>query len=227
MKPHVAALAATAVALAAPAAASGATLRVENQKPCFGTGDTVKFAGAGYTPGSRVDFTRDRKPVPADPPIRAGSDGTVNAQLKILVTGQRQERRTYAATDHTNPAITASVPVTASPLDVTMRPRRGRPNLPRRIAAVGFTSGRTLWAHISFRGNVRTFKVGALKGPCRRLSATKRLFGARPPSGRHIIQFDARRRYRRKPPAQRITFNFRIFRTSGASAATASAPVRR
>jgi len=226
MKPYLAAIVATAVALAAPAGASGATLRLENQKPCFGTGDTVRFFGEGYTPGGVVDFTRDGERVPADPPITAGSDGTVNARLSVVVNGRNQERRTYAATERRNPAITASVPVTASPLDVTMRPRRGRPNLPRRITAVGFTSGRTLWAHILFRGNVRTFRVGTLTGPCRRLRATKRLFGARPPSGRHIIQFDTSRRYRRRVP-QRITFRFRIFRKSGASATAASAPVRR
>jgi hypothetical protein len=219
MKPTLLAAAALAVfALAAPAAASAATLSVSNSQPCFGNGDTVNFAGSGYTPGGIVDFTRDGAPVPANPPIRAASDGSVSARLQVSKrTGQK--RRTYAATDRTNAANTASVQIRVSELDVTMTPPRGRPSLPRRIEAVGFTDGsRTLWAHILFRGNVRTLKVGPLTGPCRGLTRTKRLFGRSPGFGRHVIHFDTHRRFRRTV-AQRISFSFRIFRTSGASAA--------
>jgi hypothetical protein len=226
MKLAVAAIAAATVAFAAPASASAATLVVDNEKPCFGTGDTVRFSGTGYTAGGIVAFTRDGVGVPADPPITAGADGTMNARLRVVADRPGQQLRTYAATDQTNPANTASVPVNVSELNVAMRPRRGRPNRPRRISAVGFTGGRTLWAHIVFRGNVRTLKVGALKGPCRSLTARKRLFSARPRFGRHVIHFDTSRRYRRRVP-QRISFSFRIFRVFRGSAATASAPVRR
>jgi hypothetical protein len=139
------------------------------------------------------------------------------------------ERRSYAATDRSNPALTAAAPVTVSELDVNMNPLDGAPRRPRTIVAVGFTGGRTLWAHIVFKGRVRNLRLGALRGDCRNLTARKRLFGANPPFGRHLIHFDTSRRFRRgnQEPDQRISFSFRIFSTSNAGAATAFAGARR
>jgi hypothetical protein len=224
MKPTLAAGAAIAVlSLAAPTASSAATLSVINPRPCFGSGDTVNLAGRGYTPGAVVDFTRDGEPIPADPPILAGADGSVGADIEISKRSG-QKRRTYAATDRANRVNTASVRVRVSELAVRIRPQRGRPNLPRRIEAVGFTRGSTtLWAHIRFRGTERTLKVGALRGPCRSLTRTKRLFGANPRFGRHLIHFDTRRRYRGKV-AQRVSFSFRIFRSFAASSSATRRP---
>jgi hypothetical protein len=230
MKPPLAALVIAAVALTAPAAASAqVTLRTTPTKPCFGSGDRVNFHGSGFTPGGIVDFTRDGEAVPADPQITALPDGTVNAGLTVF-NARGVEQRSYAATDRTNPALTAAAPVTVSELDVDMRPRSGEPTQPRRISAVGFTGGTTLWAHIVFKGNVRNLKIGALKGACRNLTKMKRLFGADPPFGRHLIHFDASRRFRRNVPNtfQRVSFSFRIFGTTNAGgAARVSAAVRR
>jgi hypothetical protein len=226
MKLSLVVWATASVALAAPSAASAqATLSASPQKPCFGSGDRVTFHGAGFTPGGIVDFTRDSEPVTANPPITALSDGTVNAGLTVF-NRNGVERRTYAATDRTNPTITASAPVTVSELDVNMRPRSGAPSQPREISAVGFTGGSTLWAHIVFKGQVRNLKIGALKGACRKLTETKRLFGANPPFGRHLIHFDTSRRFKRRDPGQRVSFSFRIFRMSGAGAGRVSAAVR-
>jgi hypothetical protein len=229
MKLSLAAVVAAAVTLAAPAsAAAQATLRITPAKPCFGTGDAVNFRGTGFTPGGVVDFTRDGEMVNADPPITALSDGTVNAGLRVF-NQSGVERRSYAATDRSNPALTAAAPVTVSELDVNMNPLDGAPRRPRTIVAVGFTGGRTLWAHIVFKGRVRNLRLGALRGDCRNLTARKRLFGANPPFGRHLIHFDTSRRFRRgnQEPDQRISFSFRIFSTSNAGAATAFAGARR
>ena len=227
MKPSVAVLVTAVVALVAPAAASAqATLKTSPKKPCFGSGDRVSFHGTGFTPGGVVDFTRDGEEVAAEPPITALPDGTVNAGLTVFnQTGV--QRRSYAAIDRANPALTASAQLTVSELDVDMRPRRGEPSQPRTIAAVGFTSGKTLFAHIVFRGKVRNLRIGALKGSCRNLTRTRRLFSTSPPFGRHLIHFDASRRFRKTVPDdfQRISFSFRIF--SNAGSARASAAVQR
>jgi hypothetical protein len=221
MKPSLAALATAAVALIAPAAASAqATLTTSPTKPCFGTGDRVNFSGTGFTPGGIVDFTRDGTPVDANPPITALADGTVKAGLTVF-NERGEEQRTYAATDRTNPTITASAPVTVSALDVNMRPLSGPPTKPRRIEAMGFTGGRTLWAHIVRRGKARNLRIGALRGACRNLTTRKRLFGRNPAFGRHLIHFDTSRRFRRRAPSQRISFRFEIFRRSGPGAAAA------
>jgi hypothetical protein len=228
MKLCLAAVATAAVALVGSAAASAATLTTSPAKPCFGSGDRVTFRGTGFTPGAIVDFTRDGQPVEADPPITALPDGTVNAALTVF-NERGVEERSYAATDRTNPALTAAAPVAVSELDVDMRRRGGEPGEARRIVAVGFTRGTTLWAHIVFKGRVRTVKVGALTGECRNLSKRKRLFGADPPFGRHLIHFDTSRRFKRRVSEtfQRVSFSFRIFPTSNSGAATASTAARR
>ena len=153
MKLRLAVLAAAAMMLAAPVAASAATLRVEPAKPCFGNGDRVNFIGTGYTPGGIVDFTRDGAPVPADPPITADASGVVRAGLTVSKR-RRRKVRTYAARDRSDPSNRASTRVTVSEARVLVRPTTGRPARIRRIAAVGFTTGRTLWAHIVVRGKV-------------------------------------------------------------------------
>jgi hypothetical protein len=227
MKLSLAALTTAAVALVAPAAASAqATLMTTPAKPCFGSGDRVNFHGGGFTPGGIVDFTRDGEPVEANPPITALADGTVNAGLTVF-NEQGVEQRSYAATDRINPALTAAAPVTVSELDVNMRPRSGAPSQPRRISAVGFTGGSTLWAHIVFKGKVRNLRIGALKGACRNLTKRARLFGPNPPFGRHLIRFDTSRRFRRAAPEQEVSFSFRIFRMSNPGGARVSAAVRR
>jgi hypothetical protein len=228
MKLSVAAFATAAVALAGPAAASAATLTTSPPKPCFGSGDRVNFHGTGFTPNGIVDFTRNGEAVAADPPITALPDGTVNAGLTVFNESGVQQR-SYAAVDRTNPALTAAAPVTVSELDVNMRPQSGAPSQPRKISAVGFTQGTTLWAHIVFRGKVRNVRVGALKGACRDLTRRQRLFGEDAPSGQHLIHFDTSRRFRRTVPEsfQRVSFRFRIFRTSNPGGATVSTAVRR
>jgi hypothetical protein len=228
MKLSLAALVTAAVALVVPAAATAqATLTASPDKPCFGSGDRVSFRGTGFTPGGIVDFTRDGEPVdPRAEPITAGADGTVGARLTVFnLRGVVQ--RSYAATDRTNPTITAATSVTVSELDVNMRPLGGEPTEPRRIAAEGFTGGETLWAHIVFKGRVRNVRIGRLKGACRRLTRRKRLFGADPGFGRHLIHFDTQRRFRRgERPEQRVSFRFQIFGTSNPGAATASKQIR-
>jgi hypothetical protein len=226
MKLSIAAVVTAVVALAGPAAASAATLTTSPQKPCFGSGDRVTFSGSGFTPGGIVDFTRDGEPVAADPPITALPDGTVNAGLTVF-NERGVEKRSYAGTDRTNPALTAAAPVTVSELDVNMSPRGGEPGDPRTIAAVGFTGGSTLWAHIVFKGKVRNLRIGALKGACRNLTKRTRLFGPNPPFGRHLIHFDTSRRFRRSAPEQRVSFSFRIFPMSNPGGARVSAVARR
>jgi hypothetical protein len=214
IKLRVAALAVVATVLAAPAAASAATLRLDPAKPCFGTGDRLNFVGTGFTPGGIVDFTRDGDPIRADPPITADAAGAVDAGLTVL---KRQGRkvRTYTATDRSDPAIRASTRVTVSEARVRVRPTTGRPSRVRRIAAVGFTTGRTLWAHI-VRGKrvLRSFRIGRLRGACHELTTRRRLFPADPPTGQYLIQFDTERTYRRNV-RQRDRYRFTVFRQGG------------
>jgi hypothetical protein len=211
LKLRLAAFAAAATVLAVPAAASAATLRLDPAKPCFGTGDRLNFVGTGFTPGAIVDFTRDGDRLRADPPIRADASGTVNAGLTVRKRHGRKVR-TYAARDRSKPRNRASVRVTVSEATVAIRPTTGRPARIRRIAAVGFTTGRTLWAHVVRipSGRVlRNVRLGRLRGACHRLRARRRLFRGNPPTGRYLIQFDTRRTYRRNV-GQRDHYTFTV-----------------
>jgi hypothetical protein len=198
MKLGLAALASAATVLVCPAAASAAQLRLDPAKPCFGTGDRLNFIGTGFKPRGIVDFTRDGNRLRADPPIRADASGTVNAGLTVLKRHGRKVR-TYAARDRSDPRNRASVRVTVSEATVRIRPATGRPTRLRRIEAVGFTTGRTLWAHVVRMPSGRVLqnvRIGRLQGACHRLRARRRLFQGDPPTGRYLIQFDTRRTYR-------------------------------
>jgi hypothetical protein len=209
MKLSLAATAAATLALVAPAASPAASLTTAPVKPCYGTGDRVSFAGSGFTPGALVDFTRDGRPVSGSP-LSAQPDGTVTGNLNV-VQPNGQAVRTYTATDRQNPANTASTQITVSELDVSVSAIGDRPAARRRIVARGFTSGRTLWAHILFRNKVRNVEIGRLEGACRRLRTIKRLFRRGAPLGRRLIHVDTVRRYRRQGVPQRISFEFDLF----------------
>jgi hypothetical protein len=199
-------------ALILPVAASAATLVATPSKPCYGTGEKVTFRGSGFSPGAIVDFTRDGEPIPTrnDQDIVAGPQGEVEADLPVA-NARGSETRTYAATERANPALTAAVELRISQLTVNIRPDGGQPSRRRRIRAVGFTMGSTLYAHIVHRGAVRNLRIGRVRGACGRVDARKRLFGPRAPNGRHVIRFDTRRRYLETPPSQRYRWRFTIF----------------
>src|SRR5215211_1346018 len=196
--------------LAAPAAASAATLTIAPERSCYGADETIHLRGTGFTPEATVSVTRDGVPLEGSP-VADGS-GTISAALKLVKSGGDPETRTYTATDTANPANKAAANIVVSDLDVTMSPTSGDPARPRRIVAKGFTTGTgTLWAHIVFRGSVRNIRIGELKGACGTLRAKKRLFGRNAPLGQRLIHFDTSRKFKKRT-AQRESFSFRIFR---------------
>ena len=105
---------------------------------------------------------------------------------------------------------------------MTVTPGSGRASRRRRIRATGFTTGRTLYAHIRRGGRTRrNVRVGRLRGACRSVSARRRLLrGLRP--GTYRVQFDVARRYKRTR-RQRVLFNVSIFRTFSSARAGAAA----
>jgi hypothetical protein len=210
-------VAAATLSLAAPVPAAAATLTTSPPKACYGTGDSVSFSGSGFTPGGLVDFTRDGRTVSGSP-IPTQPDGSFHEGLAV-VQPRGREVRTYTATDRQQPASTASTQVTVSELDVRMRPGSGPAAALRTIAAKGFTTGRTLWAHVAFRGSVRSVRIGRLRGACGRLRSRRRLFRADAPLGRRLIHFDTVRRFRKRGVAQRISFEFDIVRVGAAAGA--------
>jgi hypothetical protein len=206
---------AVAALLATPVAAHAATLSVSPVKPCYRTNEVVRMAGAGFTPGGTVRITADGRLI-ADTP----ADGSGSFGGRLIVRTLTQRVKTYTATDQSNTANTASVPLTISPFFVRVSPRNGPPGRRLRIRASGFNTGRQLFAHV-IRGRRRSnIRLGRLRGPCGRLTARRRLFPGGASPGVYTIQFDARRRY---SPDTRVRIRFRVtvYRIFGSRASQA------
>ena len=205
MRPFRTAAAVASLALAAPGAATAATLTVEPESRCYRERQQVFLVAQGYTPNGKVDFTRDGNLVET---LDADPSGTIQGHLTLpgLLRGQRV--LTYVATDQTDPALTAQVSLPTTATYVRVGPETGAANRRLRISARGFRFGRTLWAHVRRRrgGPVRTraVRIGRVRGPCWKVRARKRLFRRSTPPGRYRVQFDTFRRYK---PNRKIQYD--------------------
>jgi hypothetical protein len=194
-------------ALAAPSAAHAASLTPNPEKDCYRSGETVHFIGDGFTPSGSVNLSRDNVFIS---PITSDAAGRFDVGLRLLQDRGRQER-TYTATDVNNPGVSASAPVTVSAVGVGLSPSSGAVSRRFRIAARGFTTGKTLWAHVVHRRSKRHLRIGRLNGACHNLTARRRLLTKNARFGRHRIQFDTFRRYRANR-AVKSMFTIRVVR---------------
>jgi hypothetical protein len=187
-------------ALAAPGAASAATLMVDPARPCYRELQRVVLIAQGYTPNGFVDFSRDGRLVER---LQADGSGTISANLTLPGLLAGQSPLTYVATDVADAARRAEATLLATATDVKVGPARGLPNRRLTISGRGFFGGRTLWAHVTRMGRragaaarARTLRIGRVRGACRRVRAQRRLFRRSPAPGRYRVQFDTFRRYR-------------------------------
>jgi hypothetical protein len=214
------ALATAVAALTLPAAASAAQLTVNPGKPCYGSGETVSLLGSGFTPNlpSGISVTKDGEAIGT---LSTDVGGAFNGTLRL---GQRNGKRTstYTATDTSNPTLTASTQIVVSEVDVRLRPKSGAPGRRITIGAVGFTEGKTLWAHVVRGNSVRNLKIGALKRACHKLRSKRRLLRRGAPLGVYTVQFDAFKKYRERRP-QSVGFTITVRRVVEPSAASATA----
>jgi hypothetical protein len=206
MRPFRAALAVASLALAAPGAASAATLTVDPVRACYRETSRVNLLAQGYTPNGKVAFTRAGNPIAT---LEADASGQIQGRLRLPGLLRGQEVLTYVATDKTDPARTAEVSLLTTATHVRVGPETGASNRRLRISARGFRGGRTLWAHIrrmNRRGGpvrTRAIRIGRVRGPCWKVRARKRLFRRSTPPGRYRVQFDTFRRYK---PNRRIAY---------------------
>jgi hypothetical protein len=221
VKIRLAIVSATAIAsLAVPSAATAAGVFANPQKPCYYSGQKVTFGGSGYSPNGSVRVTSDGAHIGI---LSTDVNGVFNG---ILTVGQPKGQKTkaYAATDLANPALTGSLNLTVSALDVNVRPRSGRPGRRLRINARGFVGSRNLYAHVLRGRTRRNLRIGRLKKDCGLVKKRKRFFSNSARSGTYTVQFDGKRRYSRKtkPRVRFRVFVFRRLKSSSASAAGVS-----
>jgi hypothetical protein len=206
-----------AVALAAPCAAHAATLTTD--KACYGPGEPVLFTGLGFTASGQAALTTGGQQLGL---VTVNPVGEFELGLTAPLIDAKQRTDTFTATDQANLALTASVGVRLTSIDVTAKPKNGKPGRRQLIKARGFTTGKTLWAHIRRGRSKRNVKVGKLKKPCGTLSLRKRLFSPNAKTGAYTVQFDAKRKYSSET-APSVTFVVTVFQTikpASASGAT-------
>ncbi len=219
MKLCLTAACAAALAVAVPAAASAATLAVDPAKDCYRSGEVVNLVGTGFTPSIPAGATVTRNGTSLGA-LNTDALGNFTGELRL---GQPSGVRTstYVAADTTNPALTASLALQVSAVEVGVRPKGGRPGRVVRIKATGFTGGRNLWVHIRKGRYKRDFKVGRLKGACSRLTTRKRFLPRGAATGVYTVQFDNFRRYK-KGREVRALYTITVTRTVRSSSAAAA-----
>ncbi len=204
-----------AAVLAAPAAASAATLDVD--KSCYGPRQAVKLSGGGFTAGGPVAVTVAGQQLGV---TDANQVGEIAVTLPAPSIRGKQRTDTITATDQTNLSLIANVPVKLTSLNVKVTPKNGDPSKSKRVVARGFTTGKTLYAHVRRGDNRRNVKVGRLKGACHTLDVKRKLFLANATPGLYNVQFDTKRKYSAKTAPQ-VSFMVTVFHTfKPASAST-------
>ena len=203
MRARATAAAALCATLAAPAAAQAASLTATPVKTCYRAGERVALAGSGYTPRGNVQINSDGRVVGT---ATADAAGAFAGQLRLGVpSGERL--KTYSGVDTSNTANSASLQLRVSRLKVTVTPEQGWPGRVLRVGARGFTTGRTLYAHVVRGSRQRNVRIGRLNGACRKLIAHKRLFTSDTRAGIYLVQFDTRRRY---SPKTAVKYRFTV-----------------
>ena len=99
--------------------------------------------------------------------------------------------------------------MTVSAVGVRLSPTTGSVSRRFRIRARGFTTGDILWAHIVHGARSAPSRSATLKGACHTLRTRRRLLTQRARLGRHRIQFDTFRRYKRDRPVK-ATYTIRV-----------------
>ena len=195
-----------AVALAAaPSAASGATLAVD--QPCYlnlpGGNEPVVVRGGGFVapPGGLIGLTVDGTTVGTG---RIDGTGALSASFPApsVLTGKPKARLVTLSTSDPNPANAASVAFGIATLAVKPTPSHGNPRRKVRYTATGFKTGGHLYGHYLFGGRLRgTHDFGPLSGPCGARRTRARLLPVRPArDGVWTVQFDTVRTFTPNPP---------------------------
>ncbi len=193
MKTRLTALATVAFSSAA-LAPSATAATVFPERSCLREGQPARFLGVGFGPGQPVSASLDGQQFASG---AADAMGRVPVQIFSLPAIARSEqKRALTITQSNAPAITGTVPFTETQVYVVTKPGRFRPGSRLRIRAGGFFgAGPTLYGHV--RGpKRRNLRIGRVKGPCGKVSATKKVIlkkGDGP--GFYTVQFDTVRKY--------------------------------
>jgi len=201
-----AALAGLLIALAAPAAASAATIQV--QAACLPNNEILPIVGSGFSPNAGVEVQG------LDSSRSYFTDATGSFQGTFLTpnnTTFTPQAVTLTAVDQTNPAVTATAGFQVVKFG-SNAPLSGKPGATVTWRFAGFTAGKNIYGHFRFHGKtVRNYKYGKAQGVCGTLKARARRLPAKSRPGTWILQIDQKKSFNANTrPAFKTSFT--IFR---------------
>ena len=196
------ALIAILVLLAAPAAASAAT--VDPLAPCYRSvapdaRESVQVTGRGFTPGADVTVAVDGA---AAATAQANELGEVVGAVSAPYQRRSARPFTLTLTEVDLPEHTVSAESRVTALNARLKPARAKPSSQVRFLGRGFTDGEHIYAHYVREGKLRrTVDLGVPGGACGRLDAVGRQIPVRKPAvGRWTLQLDNQPVYSPHPP---------------------------
>jgi hypothetical protein len=197
--------------------AQAQVLSVTPAQGCYVSGQDATVTGTGYTPNGQVTgaFAGLTATVPADP---AG-----NIALALRFPGVKGVKTlTVSATDVTNPALTASLPLLATRLHVDVNPTHAAAGKKLRVKGYGLLGGPKVYMHVRGPGHYKSDKrIAKSKAPCGTFKTHRKIVSAGAPSGAYKVRFDAKKKYSKKTSPQTggtLTIT-RTFHAVGARAA--------
>lgn len=197
-------------ALTVPAEAQAPGPAIVTDKACYQEQEPIRVIAGPFTPNSTVTIFRDGTSLGTVP---SGTAGEIKAELHAPLIDPSKERAfTLGAADQATPPRAVQKTLTATQLDVTVKPTSGSPAVKRKITARGFnvSGAKRLYAHVVKGKSKKTVKVAKLKQPCGKGKGKKRIFARHAKNGLYRVQFDVKRKYRKKT-IPRVTFKVRIF----------------
>lgn len=186
--------AAAAVALTGVTAPPAMGANVVSDRDCYREGETAGFLGTGFQPNQPIAISVDGRQIAMD---TSNDAGNVEGGLAMRPIPRSEQVRQLSMTQTANPALTATRTFRETKLYVVTKPNSFRPGRQLRIRAGGFYgAGRTLYGHV--RGpRSRNLRIGRVKGPCGKVSATRKVILKRGDGpGTYVVQYDTVRRYR-------------------------------
>lgn len=197
MKVRVAAAATVlAAAVTGASAQSAMGAAITSDRECYREDALGQFIGTGFQPLQPIALSIDGRQLASGP---ANPQGGVVAVVRPGSIPTSEKTRTLSMTQQTSTPglmITATKPIKTTQLYVVTKPSSFRPGRRLRIRAGGFyAAGPTLYGHV--RGpKRRNLRIGAVKGDCGKVSATKKVLLKKGDSpGIYRIQFDTLRRF--------------------------------
>jgi hypothetical protein len=191
-------IAATVGTAAVAGTAQAASLTAIPAKACYVSGEQTEVDGTGFTPNGAVGatFAGLSTTVFADP---AGAIG-----LQLTFPGVKGIKTLpVTATDVTNPALTATLNLTATRLHVDVNPTNAKAGKKLRIKGYGLLSGKKVYMHVRGPHHYKSdTKVAKTKAPCGTFKTHRKIVPASARPGKYKVRFDAKKKFSKQTTPQ-------------------------